>query len=288
MRPIRSTAIALIVAVLAVVVVTDQATAAKRTKAAKAPKGVFPIAVKDSRGPVTIAKRPVRIVSLSPTATESLFAVGAGKQVVAVDDQSNYPAGTPMTKLSGFQPNLEAIAGYKPDLVVIANDPKELAAGLAKLKIPVLLLSAATSFDDAYREIEVLGAVTGHVADAAVVVSNMRSDIAKLTAGVAKRPKPLTFFHELDNTLYSVTSKTFIGSLYSAAGLTNIADAADKTSGGYPQLTNEYVISQNPDLIFLADTKCCKQDAQAVAARPGWGELAAVKGAHVVDRKSVV
>ena len=148
MRPIRSTAIALIVAVLAVVVVTDQATAAKRTKAAKAPKGVFPIAVKDSRGPVTIAKRPVRIVSLSPTATESLFAVGAGKQVVAVDDQSNYPAGTPMTKLSGFQPNLEAIAGYKPDLVVIANDPKELAAGLAKLKIPVLLLSAATSFDE--------------------------------------------------------------------------------------------------------------------------------------------
>lgn len=247
-----------------------------------ASKKAFPVTVKDSRGPVKIAKKPTRIVSLSPSATESLFAIGAGKQVVAVDDQSSFPASAPRTKLSGFQPNLEAIVGYKPDLVIISNDPKELAAGLAKLKVPVLLLPAANTLNDAYGQIEVLGASTGHVADSAIVVSRMRADIAKLTAQVGKRAKPITFFHELDDTFYSVTSKTFIGSIYTLAGLSNIADAADKDAGGYPQLTNEYIISQNPDLIFLADTKCCKQSAQTVGARPGWGDLNAVKRGGVI------
>jgi iron complex transport system substrate-binding protein len=251
-------------------------------KAAKKPLKGFPITVKDSRGPVKIAKRPVRIVSLSPTATESLFAVGAGKQVVAVDDQSNFPANVPTTKLSGFTPNLEAIVGYKPDLVVIANDTKDLAAGLTKLKVPVLLLPAANTFDDVYSQIEVLGAATGHLADSAILVSRMRADVTATTAKVTKRAKPLTFFHELDDTFYSVTSKTFIGSIYSMAGLANIADAADKDSGGYPQLSNEYIVAQNPDLVFLADTKCCKQSAATVAARAGWGELSAVKNKNVV------
>jgi iron complex transport system substrate-binding protein len=256
------------------------ANAAKKTTA-KALKG-FPLTVKDSRGPVKIAKRPVRIVSLSPTATESLFAVGAGKQVVAVDDQSNFPANVPTTKLSGFTPNLEAIVGYKPDLVVIANDTKDLAAGLTKLKVPVLLLPAANSFGDVYSQIEVLGAATGHLADSAILVGRMRADVSVLMAKVTKRAKPLTFFHELDDTFYSVTSKTFVGSIYSLAGLSNIADAADKDSGGYPQLSNEYIVAQNPDLIFLADTKCCKQSAQTVGARAGWADLAAVKNKNVV------
>jgi iron complex transport system substrate-binding protein len=256
------------------------ANAAKKISA-KTTKG-FPLTVKDSRGPVKIAKRPVRIVSLSPTATESLFAVGAGKQVVAVDDQSNFPANVPTTKLSGFEPNLEAIVGYKPDLVVIANDTKDLAAGLTKLKVPVLLLPAANSFDDVYGQIELLGAATGHLADSAKLVSRMRTDVKALAAKVTKRAKPLTFFHELDDTFYSVTSKTFVGSIYSLAGLSNIADAADKDSGGYPQLSNEYIVAQNPDLVFLADTKCCKQSAATVAARAGWADLAAVKNKNVI------
>lgn len=257
------------------------AQAASKKTTAKSTKG-FPLTVKDSRGPVKIAKKPVRIVSLSASATESLFAVGAGKQVLAVDDQSNYPATAPMTKLSGFTPNVEAIVAYKPDLVVISNDIKDLAAGLTKLKIPVLLLPAANTIDEAYSQIEVIGAATGHLADSAILVSRMRADISKLTEKVAKRAKPVTFYHELDDTFYSVTSKTFIGSIYSLAGLTNIADAADKDAGGYPQLTNEYIVAQNPDLIFLADTKCCKQSAQSVGARPGWGELSAVKRSQVI------
>lgn len=284
-RPITRRTLAIVVGVAslasATLALTSPATAASKKKTTKSIKG-FPVTVKDSRGPVKISKKPVRIVSLSASATESLFAVGAGKQVVAVDDQSNYPAEAPKTKLSGFTPNLEAIVGYKPDLVLISNDTKDLAAGLTKLKVPVLLLPAANTIDDAYSQIEVIGAATGHLADSAILVSRMRADIAKLTEKVAKRAKPVTFYHELDDTFYSVTSKTFIGSIYTLAGLTNIADAADKDSGGYPQLTNEYIIAQNPDLIFLADTKCCKQSAQTVAARPGWGELNAVKKSQVI------
>src|SRR5262249_54033116 len=91
---------------------------------------------------------PKRIVSLSPTATESLFAVGAGKQVIAVDDQSTYPKRAPRTKLSGFTPNVEAIAEYRPDLVVIAYDPGDLRASLGRLHIRVLMQDAAKTLPE--------------------------------------------------------------------------------------------------------------------------------------------
>src|SRR5712671_1024658 len=85
---------------------------------ASASSSPFPLTVKAANGAVTIPHRPTRIISLSPTATEDLFAVGAGRQVVAVDSYSTYPPTAPRTKLSGYTPNIEAIAKYKPDLVV--------------------------------------------------------------------------------------------------------------------------------------------------------------------------
>jgi iron complex transport system substrate-binding protein len=223
-----------------------------------------------------------RIVSMSPTATEMLFAIGAGGQVVAVDSNSNYPKEAPRTDLSAYQPNIEAIAGYKPDLVVYSDDPGELAAGLGKLGIPTLKQPAATSLDDTYSQIDQLGRATGHAAEAAGLVATMRAEIAKIVA--AGRPeRHLTYYHELDKNLYTATSKTFIGQLYSLLGLENIADAADKQNSGYPQLSAEYVVKADPDLIFLADTKCCGQSARTVAARDGWDQITAVKAGGVVE-----
>jgi iron complex transport system substrate-binding protein len=228
------------------------------------------------------APRPKRIVSLSPTATEMLFAIGAGDQVVAVDSNSNYPAEAPKTDLSAYQPNLEAIAGYKPDLVVYSDDPGELKAGLDKLSIPVLHQPAATKLDDTYAQFDQLGRATGHADEAGQLAASMRAEIAKIAA--ASRPeRPLTYYHELDKNLYTATSKTFIGQLYGQLGLRNIADAADKDGTGYPQLSAEYVIKADPDLIFLADTKCCGQSARTVAARDGWEELTAVRTGGVVE-----
>jgi iron complex transport system substrate-binding protein len=225
------------------------------------------------------------IVSLSPTATEMLYAIGAGDQVIAVDDQSNHPPEAPMTDLSGFTPNVEAISGYEPDLVVVADDSAGLADALAPLGIPVLSLPAATAFDDVYTQLEQLGVATGHVGDAAEVAAGMQADIDEIVAGLPELAAPLTYYHELDNTYYSVTSDTFIGQVYGLLGLENIADAADPggASGGYPQLNAEFIITEDPDLVFLADVKCCGESAETVAARPGWADMTAVTTGAVVE-----
>jgi iron complex transport system substrate-binding protein len=249
--------------------------------AGAASKKSFPVTVKTGATSVTIKKQPVRIVSLSPTATEMLFAIGAGKQVKAADDYSNFPANAPKTKLSGFKPNVEAIAAYKPDLVVASADGDAMKA-LRALRIPVIVLPAAEKLTDSYAQIEQLGAATGHIADAVKVSSTMQAEIAAIVASVPKRTTPLRYFHELDNTLYSVTSKTFVGQLYALLGMTNVADAADKEGFGYPQLSAEYLVSSDPDVILLADTKCCAQDAAAVAKRAGFSGMSAVKSGQIV------
>ncbi|RAN97745.1 ABC transporter substrate-binding protein [Micromonospora noduli] len=240
----------------------------------------YPVTV----GALTLDKRPEKIVVLSPTATEMLFAIGAGPQVTAVDDQSNYPADVPKTDLSAFQPNAEAIAGKNPDLVVLSDDRNKIVEQLGKLKIPVYQTPAATTLDDSYRQITELGTLTGHADQATDVASRMKDDIAKLVKDLPQRAEKLTYFHELGPELYSATSKTFIGSLYSQAGLTNIADPADADgkSFGYPQLSQEFIVKADPDFVFLADAKCCQQNADTVKARSGWAGLTAVKNNQVV------
>lgn len=242
----------------------------------------FPVTVEADNGPVAVEERPSRIVSLSATATESLFAIGAGDQVIAVDDQSNHPEEAPTTDLSGFQPNIEAIAGYEPDLVIAAYDPGELVDGLERLGIPVLLQDAAPNLDAAYAQIETLGTVTGRVEEAREVAAGMRAEIDALVDSAAGA-EGLTVYHELGPDFYTATSDTFIGSIYERLGLENIADRAEKAGSEYPQLSAEFIVSSNPDLIVLADTKCCGQTAETVAERPGWRQIDAVAEGNIVE-----
>ncbi len=225
---------------------------------------------------------PTSIVSLSPSSTEILFAIGAGDQVVAADSFSNYPADAPTTDLSGFEPNTEAILGYEPDMVITAGSTEEFVAAMDAAGVPVLQQFSAASIDDTYAQIEQLGAATGHIGEAAELVLQMQTDIDELTAQATGTG---TFYHELDDTLYSVTTSTFIGNVYALAGLTNIADAADPDGEffGYPQLSAEFLVEANPDLIFLADTKCCGQNAETVTARPGWDALTAVQEGRIFE-----
>jgi iron complex transport system substrate-binding protein len=248
-------------------------------------EAAFPVTVTVDGTDTTIDAEPQAIVSLSPTATEMLFAVGAGDQVVAVDELSYFPEEAPVTDLSGFDPNVEAIIGHEPDLVILSGDSNDVVAGLEAVDVPTLVLPAAMTMDDTYAQIEVVGAATGHVGDAAEVVAGMQSDIDSLVADLPERDEPLTYYHELDDTLYSVTSDTFIGEIYALAGLENVADAADGAadSGGYPQLSAEFLVDADPDLVFLADTKCCGQDASTVGARAGWGEMTAVQQGNIVE-----
>jgi iron complex transport system substrate-binding protein len=243
----------------------------------------YPMTINAANGKVTLDAMPTRIVSMSPTATEMLFAIGAGDQVVAADSYSNYPSDAPTTKLSAYEPNAEAIANYQPDLVIYASDPGDLQSSLDKLKIPALSEPAAATLDDVYAQMEQLGQVTGHSADAAAQVSVLKQKIQSVIDQVGDAGKGMTYYYELDDTYYSATSNTFIGAVLGELGLKNIADQAKGASSGYPQLSAEYIVQANPDLILLADTKCCGQDAAKVAKRPGWSNLTAVQNGGVVE-----
>jgi iron complex transport system substrate-binding protein len=250
--------------------------------AAPSAEGRFPVTITTPDGTVTVGKQPQRIVSLSPTATEMLFAIGAGDQVVAVDDQSDYPRSAPRSSLSGFTPNVEAIAGYRPDLVVISYDPKDLSAALRRLGIPVVHHDGPKTLKGAYQQIRQLGRVTGNEKGAAAVVSRMQQRIAAILRVSTSRAAGLSVYHELSPDYYSVSSQSFIGRVYSLFGLRNIADAADRSGSGYPQLAGEYIVAESPDLIVLADTVCCGQKASTVAARPGWSSVRAVRTGSIV------
>jgi iron complex transport system substrate-binding protein len=242
----------------------------------------FPVTIDAPNGPITIDKQPGKIVSLSPTATEILFAIGAGGQVTAVDDQSNYPEEAPRTDLTGLEPNIEAIAAMDADLVVMMFDPgNETVAALDAIGIPSIVHGAAVDLDDAYAQIRQLGKATGNAVEAATLIATMSGDIERIVS--ATDAGQATYYHELGPDLYSATSATFVGALYSMLGLVNIADPADADGFGYPQLSAEFIVAENPDLIFLADTKCCAQDPGTVGERPGWHTLDAVQRGFVIE-----
>jgi iron complex transport system substrate-binding protein len=257
-------------------------TPAPGTSSTGASAPAFPVQLAVPGGAsLTLNAQPQKIVSLAPTSTETLFAIGAGKQVTAVDDQSSYPADAPRTTLSGLTPNVEAITNYKPDLVIASRDTGKLTENLGKVHIPVLVLPAANTLQDAYDQMALLGKATGHTQEATKLVTDTQSRIKSIVDGTAKSARPLSYYYELDQTFYSVTSKTFIGQVLGQFGMTNIADKAPE-AGGYPQLSAEAVTSADPDLVFLADTKCCGQNGQVVATRPGWSKLKAVRNDNVV------
>lgn len=246
----------------------------------------FPVTIKTANGTVTIASKPTRIISLDPTSTEDLYKVGAGPQVVAVDDDSNYPAGVPKTSLSGLTPNIEAIAKFNPSLIVASQNPNGLVSGMAKLGVPVLLEPAVSTLNEAYAQIEQVGQATGHAARAQQVVSGMKRQIAADVSKAGASHQGLTYYWELSaNPFYSVASSTFIGQIMGLFGLKDIADAANKLSdGGYPQLTEEYIVTARPQLIFLSDNQPADgaQSPTVVAKRPGWSVIPAVKNHEVI------
>ena len=259
---------------------------ASQSPSARSAAAGFPVTVAASNGSVTIKAKPTRIVSLSPTATEDLYAVGAGSRVIAVDSDSDFPASAPVTKLSGVTPNVEAIAKYNPDLVIAAQNTNGLVSGLTRLGIPVLIEPAAADLNDAYDQIGQIGQATGNATEAEQTVAAMKSQIAAYIQQAGASHKNLTYYWELSaNPYYSVASSTFIGQIVSLFGLKNIADAADKAAdGGYPALSEEYIVAARPQIIFLADNEAADggQTPSVVAKRPGWDVIPAVKDGEVI------
>ena len=234
----------------------------------------------------TSPEQSLKIVSLSPTATEMLYAIGAGDQVVAVDSLSTYPAevAPKVTKISAYEPSAEAILEYEPDVVLISNDMNKITEQLESIssrKITVWTGAAAASLDDVYKQINELGELTGRTSEAADLVKSMK---ARIDAAVPKSGWGISYpaYYELDNTFYSVTSNTFVGALMKQTGFVSIADGVEE-GNDYPQLNAEAIVKANPSVIFLADTKCCQQTAATVGARAGWSGIRAVTDGNVVE-----
>ena len=241
------------------------------------------------------ASPPQCIVSLSPTATETLYAIGAGSQVQAVDQDSNYPAQAKrlaaVHAINPLSPSVEALLGIckvtpthpstKPDLVVIAYNANSIQQDLTAQGVKVVMQTAPTSVAGALAQIRQLGQLTGHVNLANALASSMQRTIKADIASIPAHPsKKITVFYEISaNPYYSLTSQTFVGSLMKSLGLVNIADADSTTAdAGYPQLNPEYIVSSNPKLIFLAGDASVK----SVAARPGFAQVDAVLNHNVV------
>lgn len=248
----------------------------------KASGSSFPVVLKTSSGNVRIASRPHRILCLTASGTQMLYAVGAGKQVVGVDKYSTYPARAPRTRFTGAETSAEDYLPLKPDLVILSYDTGSMVAQLKKLDIPAIVIPPATNVAGAEQEMVELARATGHLAAARAESRRINRDLAAAKANAHGDGRGATYYIEFDQTYYSATSKTFVGSLFSLFGMRDIADAASKASSGYPQLSAEYILKANPDYVFLADTVCCHQTPSSFAARPGFSDLKAVTKHHVV------
>ena len=245
----------------------------------------YPLTVKFGGYTTKIAKKPAKIISLSPSATEILYAIGAGSQILAVDNLSNYPAGAPVSEISAFEPSVEAILAKKPDLVLLSIDSTkapQIRNALVKLGIPVLMEKAPATLKDVYAENTLLARVTDRQAGAVKLNASMAKSI-KETLAKAKKSSKVRIFHELDDTYFSATSNTFIGKVYEDFGVVNIADAAaGADNSGYPQLSAEYLLKSDPQVIFLADAQY-GVTADSVSKRAGWSQISAVKNKKIVE-----
>ena len=225
---------------------------------------------------------PTRIVSLSPTATETLFALGAAASIKGVDQASTYPPSAPRTTLNAQDPDVAAVLALSPDLVVTESPNAALTAALAEHGIQQLIGEPATSLQDSYDQIRMLGAATGHSSAGSEIVASMQARVAAIVAKAPARPLPLRYYHERDDRYTTVTSTSFLGQVYGLLHLQSIADGPGSTSAGYRQVSAAAVLDANPDLVFLADAKCCRQSIDTVRARPGWSALKALDGKGIV------
>jgi iron complex transport system substrate-binding protein len=239
----------------------------------------YPQTIRQSDGQtLTLAAKPERIVSLSAHATEIFCAVGAEWQLVAVEQYANCPLDS-STKpaLDGFQPNLEAIAGYRPDLVYIASNTGDVVQGLRRLTIPVLYLELPASVEEVLAHIRLLGTAAGHAGEAEALTGAMKSRMDILAREVSATDRGPRVFHELDNEYFTVAPDSFIGDFYTFLKAQNIAAGA---AGAYPQLSAEVIIQRNPDVIVLADEVAGVTPA-SVRSRPGWDAIDAVKNNRI-------
>lgn len=240
-----------------------------------ATQSTYPMTVTDDAGrSVTIAAEPKRVVSVAPSNTELLFALGKGDILVGRSEFDDYPAeAAKVPSIGGFMPpNFEAIMGAQPDLLLAIGGSVADRDRLAnEYKLPVLVLDPKT-FDDVYKDIALLGQVVNAQEAANKLVEQMKADVAAITNKVAGKPKPTVFYEVWHDPLMTAGQNTFIDDLINLAGGTNLAaDVKDWTNYGLEQLQ-----AKDPDIYVTS-----KEAVETVGQRPGFGGLKAIKDGKI-------
>jgi len=251
------------------------------------PQTTFPLTISDGlQRTITLDAPAQRIVSLAPSNTEILFAIGAGPQLVGRDPLSDYPAEAQNVTDIGdtfIQLNTELIVSLEPDLVLAAEiTPPEQVAQLEQLGVVVFWLANPTDFEGLYTNLVTVGQLTGHDLDAATLAESLRTRVSAVETAVAGISDRRVVFYEVDgltdpNAPYTAGSETFIDLIINAAGGQNAAGTLE----GYKQMSIEELLVQNPDFILLGDA-AYGATPESVAQRAGWAELAAVQTNQVL------
>ncbi len=249
------------------------------TTKASATAGAFPASITDFQNrSVAISRRPERIVSIGPSNTEFLFALGAGDRVVGTDDFSDEPAAaTSITHVGGVKVSIEKVVSLKPDLIVTVKFSDGTIEALSQTSAAVLVVDPQNATDVA-RTAALLGQAVG--ANGAKLAADIQAQLDAVKAKTANASKPKVF-HEIDASdltkMYTVGPGSFIDDLIKLAGGTNVAAAA-KTQ--YPTISAEEVVRADPEIVVLADAAYGTTIDQVIA-RPGWSALSAVKNKRV-------
>jgi iron complex transport system substrate-binding protein len=252
------------------------------TSSATPTASAFPATLSDFQSrSVTVAKRPERLVSIGPSITAFLFALGAGPRVVGVDDFSDEPSeASKLDKVGGVKVNFEKVVSLKPDLVLSVKFSDGTIEKLQSASLTVLVVDPQ-SVADVARTATLLGRAVG--ADGQALATSIEAKVAAVrakTQGVTTRPR---VYHEVDASdptkIFTVGPGSYISDLIDIAGGVNIAARA---SSAYPQLSAEEILRADPEVIVLAASDYAAKPQQ-VAARPGWGVIAAVKSGRIVS-----
>jgi iron complex transport system substrate-binding protein len=246
-----------------------------------------PIILKDGLGKFVTLETPAeRVVSLAPSNTEILFAIGAGERVVGRDSFSDYPeAALAVTDIGGGwgELDLETILSLEPDLVLAADiiAPEQIQA-LEELGLVVFALPNPVALDGLYENLETVGKLTGFEEQAASLADELRIRVAAVDAAVHQAETRPLVFYQLDSTdpnaPWTSGPGTFIDTLITMAGGTNVGGILD---GAWAQISVEELISQNPEVILIGDAVWGGVTAEDVSARPGWDVMAAVQNGSV-------
>jgi iron complex transport system substrate-binding protein len=244
----------------------------------------YPMTVKDALGNhIEFKEAPKRIVSLVPSNTEILFALGLEHEIVGVNDNDDYPkAATKKTKIGGMEFNVEKVLSLKPDAVFAhESNAKSVEAGLQQLKdagIPVFVVKSATSFEETYSTIKQLGQITNKEQKADQIITSMKKKVKDVQAKVANVKQRTAFVETADEPdIFTAGKDTFMQEIFDLAKIKNVVD----DQSGWFKIDTEEIVKRNPDTIIVMEDYV-PNIVEKVKKRQGFDSITAVKNDAVV------